>query len=216
MVQAVIFDFGGVLCFPPTTHQFASAARACGLSVDAFKAAFWANRPEYDTGLTSPEDYWQGIGRAAGREVDGPWIAAMVRHEIEFWSRYDDRVVAWISELRAHGFRTGILSNLPQPLGNHLRIDQRLLKHFDHITFSYELKVIKPEAAIYQHMIDGLGIKPEEGLFFDDRPENVAGARAAGLQAELFVSWEDLLENTPARYGLPAPAQVIQGVARPQ
>ncbi len=65
-------------------------------------------------------------------------------------------------------------------------------------------------------MIDGLGIQPEEGLFLDDRPENVEGARAVGLQAELFVSWEHLLESTPARYGLPVPVQAAQDVARRQ
>ncbi len=145
----------------------------------------------------------------------------MVRREIDFWSRYDDRVIAWIGELRAQGLRTGILSNLPQPLGEHLRIDRRLLKHFDYITFSNELKVIKPEAAIYQHMIHGLGIAPEDGLFLDDRPENVEGARAVGLHAELFNSWEDLLEGAPQRYALPvptlcAPEQPPQDVARPQ
>jgi methionine salvage enolase-phosphatase E1 len=67
------------------------------------------------------------------------------------------------------------------------------------------LNLIKPDAAIYEDMIEGLEIAPEEGLFFDDRPENVEGARAVGLRAELFDSWEKLIEGTPARYGLPVP-----------
>jgi putative hydrolase of the HAD superfamily len=206
MIKAVIFDFGGVLCFPPTDPQFESAARTCGLPVDDFLRAFWGTRPEYDAGLISAEEYWRGIARVAGREVDRAWIGDMVRLEIDFWSNYDGRVVAWVRELRAQGLRTGILSNLPQPLGRHLLADQQLLKHFDCRTFSYELELIKPDAAIYEDMIQGLGIAPEEGLFFDDRPENVEGARAVGLQAELFVSWENLIESAPARYGLPAPA----------
>jgi FMN phosphatase YigB (HAD superfamily) len=42
-------------------------------------------------------------------------------------------------------------------------------------------------------------------LFLDDREENVEGARAVGLQAELYSVWEDLSENIAPRYGLPLP-----------
>lgn len=206
MIEAVIFDFGGVLCFHPAQHQIEAAAQACGLPVDDFLRAFWGTRPEYDAGLISAEAYWRGVARIAGREADPAWIGDMIRREIDFWSNYDRRVVDWVAELREQGWKTGILSNLPQPLGKHLLQDQRLLKHFDFRTFSYELQLIKPDAAIYEDMIEGLGIAPEEGLFFDDRSENVEGARTVGLQAELYDSWEKLIEGTPARYGLPVPA----------
>ena len=59
---------------------------------------------------------------------------------------------------------------------------------------------------IYENAIRGLGVASEEALFLDDRQENVEGARAAGLHAELYVTWEDFVQETPARYGLPAPA----------
>jgi putative hydrolase of the HAD superfamily len=41
----------------------------------------------------------------------------------------------------------------------------------------------KPDAAIYRHAAEGLGVRPEEILFVDDREENVAGARAVGMVA---------------------------------
>jgi hypothetical protein len=43
-VRAVIFDFGGVLCFHPTQEQIARAAAACGLDPREFVAALWKNR----------------------------------------------------------------------------------------------------------------------------------------------------------------------------
>ncbi len=73
------------------------------------------------------------------------------------------------------------------------------------MTFSYELGFIKPEAPIYQHAIEGLGVEPAEALFLDDRPENVEGARAAGIHAVVFDSWEEFLERDCLRYGLPRP-----------
>ena len=40
-------------------------------------------------------------------------------------------------------------------------------------------------------------------LFIDDKIENVDGARAVGMRAELFTVWEEFVRDVPARYGLP-------------
>jgi putative hydrolase of the HAD superfamily len=203
-VCAVIFDYGGVLCFHPTEDQIARAAAKCGLEPREFVRALWRNRTAYDAGQ-DPNEYWSDIARSVGRTFDAPLIAQMVDCEIDFWSRFDTRPLAWIHQLRSAGARTGILSNLPRPLGAHLRERDGFLQHFDHVTFSFELNVVKPQRAIYEHAVRGLNIAPERALFLDDRPENIEGARAAGLQAELYSTWEDFVKETPARYELPAP-----------
>ena len=99
---------------------------------------------------------------------------------------------------------------LPEPIaqdGNGMGAEPGFLDHFDQVTFSYELGVIKPEAEIYHDAIRGLGVEPVEALFLDDRPENVEGGRAAGIHAELFTTWEEFLERDRMRYGLPEPQQ---------
>src|SRR3954469_14226516 len=105
-IDAVIFDFGGVLCFHPTEQQTRAAADACGLSLDAFLDAFWSNRVPYDAGQVTPRAYWNGVASSAG--VD-PFpkrvIADMSRREIDFWSHFDRRVFDWIEILRAHGLK---------------------------------------------------------------------------------------------------------------
>jgi putative hydrolase of the HAD superfamily len=198
-IRAVIFDYGGVLCFHPAQEKIDAAARLCGVPPEEFVRALWKNRLRYDAGQSS-RDYWTEAAGLMNRTFDDAMIEEMVRREVDFWSRFDDRVVAWIDQLRAAGFRTGILSNLPIPLGTHLRANG-LLEHFDHVTFSFELGCAKPERRIYEHAVAGLNIAPEEALFLDDRPENVAGAREAGLQSELYTTWEDFTE-IPRRYGL--------------
>lgn len=50
---------------------------------------------------------------------------------------------------------------------------------------SYELGVEKPSPAIYQAVVEGIGCRPEEIIFFDDCEENCEAARACGLQARL-------------------------------
>jgi len=64
--------------------------------------------------------------------------------------------------------------------------------------------LVKPQREIYDDAVRGLGVRPGEALFLDDRIENIQGAREAGLEAELFVSWEDFVGQIPGRYGLPA------------
>jgi putative hydrolase of the HAD superfamily len=203
-LRAVIFDYGNVVCRPPTQQQISEAAALCGLTVDEFLHAFWRNRREYDRG-TDAAGYWQDVAASGGRVFDEATVTEMMRREVDFWGRFDGRVLSWTQDLRCAGLRTGILSNLPHTLGHKLRADTGFLDHFDQVTFSCELGVVKPEAAIYRHAIEGLGVEPAEALFLDDRPENVEGARAAGIHAEVFTTWEEFLERDRARYGLPAP-----------
>lgn len=203
-IRAVIFDFGGVICFPPTEAQWREAASFCGADPAALQAAFWKDRDAYDCG-EDPRVYWKNIGARLGLAYDEATIDGLIRREIAFWSRFDTRVLRWAGDLRSLDFRTGILSNLPRPIGENLKSLSGFLDHFDEVTFSYELGVVKPHAAIYKSAVGSLGIESGEALFIDDRAANVEGARAVGLAAELFASWEDFLANGSAKYGLPAP-----------
>jgi putative hydrolase of the HAD superfamily len=204
LIRAVIFDFGNVLCFPPSQDKIARAARFCGWSEDAFLERFWRERLEYDAGRSTPLEYW---GTVTGEPFASRHLTGLIAMEIDFWTDYDVRPFHWIADLRAAGVSTGILSNLPRVLGEDLRsrelLSKRFLDHFDHATLSYELLTVKPQAAIYRHAIEGLQVAPEEALFLDDKIANVQGAIDAGLRAELFTTWEDFRKrDVPGLYGL--------------
>jgi FMN phosphatase YigB (HAD superfamily) len=59
-------------------------------------------------------------------------------------------------------------------------------------TFSAEVRLIKPDAAIYEHCLRGLDVAPSDTLFIDDREVNVAAAHAMGIHAVLFQSLAQL------------------------
>lgn len=216
VTRAVIFDFGGVLCFHPDEPRWRRAAETAGLPVGAFMSAFWANRIRYDAGLCQPAEYWHAVAHTAGTRIEDHSIPALIRREIELWNQYDSRVLAWTDQLRAEGCRTAILSNLPRPLGEELRGMPGFLEHFDHVTFSYELHKVKPQPEIYMDAIRGLNLPAGQALFLDDRPDNVEGARAVGLRALLYSTWEDFVAGGVAeRYALPAPV-FVEDVPRRQ
>jgi putative hydrolase of the HAD superfamily len=201
-ISAVIFDFGGVLCFHPVEDRFACIASLLGLSRPDFLRIFWKHRIEYDAGRVDARAYWTQIATAAGRPMDDSLLRILVQHEIELWNNYDQRIMSWAAHLQSSGIRTAILSNLPCTLGEALRATPGFLDPFDHVTFSYELKIVKPDAAIYHDAVRGVRVPPSEALFLDDKVENVEGARAVGLHAEIYTTWETFLAETIERYTL--------------
>ena len=54
------------------------------------------------------------------------------------------------------------------------------------------VKLIKPDAAIYQMLIERNGLTPESCVFIDDKPENCAAARDIGMDAIRFTDPNDL------------------------
>ena len=79
--------------------------------------------------------------------------------------------------------------------------ERAFFSRFRDIVVSGEVKLLKPDPAIYFLALDRFGLKPSEALFIDDREINVEGARAVGIQAHLFADADDLRARL-AREGL--------------
>ena len=76
-----------------------------------------------------------------------------------------------------------------------------ILGKFRGITVSGRVRLVKPDLAIFHHHAEHFGLEPGATLFFDDNPANVEGARAAGWNAEPFVSPTQLRADL-GRYGI--------------
>jgi putative hydrolase of the HAD superfamily len=188
-MEAVIFDYGGVLCFFPPDSEVDDLARACGMERNEFLKNYWSDRLRYDKGELTTAEYWNNLGRRVGRTYTDEQIAGFDERDVRFWLHYDQRMIDWALSLKKR-LKIGLLSNMPRSLGEYMKRHCAFLNDFDHVTLSYELRTVKPEPAIYEHACRALGVKPEQALFLDDKPENVVGAKNAGLGAELFQSAE--------------------------
>jgi HAD superfamily hydrolase (TIGR01509 family) len=60
------------------------------------------------------------------------------------------------------------------------------------LVWSYQLRVAKPDPAIYRYALERLGTRPEETLFLDDKAENVETAVAMGMKGLIFSTVEKL------------------------
>jgi putative hydrolase of the HAD superfamily len=127
----------------------------------------------------------------------------------EMWARINPPIVEWAKRMQSSGVKTGLLSNMPVSMIQYARKNFGWLSNFDHQTFSAEVRVVKPDAAIYQHSIDGLKVAASEALFVDDRATNVEGARAVGLKAIQFRSVTQLGDDL-GKLGFPVlPASAL-------
>jgi putative hydrolase of the HAD superfamily len=69
----------------------------------------------------------------------------------------------------------------------------------DLIVYSHEVGMSKPDPRIYQLACDRLGVRPEQVVFLDDRPDFVEAALEAGITAILFQDNEQAIADIEAR-----------------
>ena len=102
------------------------------------------------------------------------------------WMDLNPAMLAWIPRIKQAGFRLGILSNMGDGVLDYMRPRFSWLDQFDHLTWSCELGVVKPDPAIYLHTVKKLSVSPDQALFIDNLEKNIVGAEAVGLHAALF------------------------------
>lgn len=111
-------------------------------------------------------------------------VAEVLAH----WCRIDlnERMLALVDRVRAAGVITAMGTNQNPVRGRHMLANLPYAEHFDALFHSWQIGYAKPDPAFFTHIVDALGVAPDEAVFVDDLAENVAGAREAGLNAVHF------------------------------
>lgn len=200
-ITTVIFDYGCVLSLAPAPADFESLRKASGLELPAFEETYWRYRDAYDVDALDASGYWQEFGRDVGRSLSPVEIRKLADLDCQLWEKSNLVMVEWVRLLRGRGLKAAVISNMPRYVGDYLRHTHRWLGLFNHTCFSGELKILKPDPAIFQRCLKALGETASQTLFLDDREVNVAAARALGLNAIVFQSVPQLQTDLEA-YGL--------------
>lgn len=111
------------------------------------------------------------------------------------WGNANEEMVSWLRQLRHEGIKTALLSNIHPAMITYLKKNFDWLELFHIPTLSAEVRLIKPDPAIYEHTLRGLGVKADETLFVDDREINIQVARELGIHALRFRSVAQLRED---------------------
>ena len=191
MRMNLIFDFGGVvfrwqpaaLIARELPHRAATPAAAQALA-DAFFQGYGGDWGEFDRGTVEVPDL---VSRIARRLDLSPQEVLKVVDGVPAELQPIEATVQWLRELKSAGHRLLFLSNMPAPYADHLERAHDFLRWFEDGVFSARVRLAKPDAEIFEHALRQFGLRPQEALFFDDHPANVASAGALGLQAVQFL-----------------------------
>jgi putative hydrolase of the HAD superfamily len=203
-VSAIIFDYGNVLCSSPLAAEIEGMANILNLQVADFQQRYWQDRLSFDRAALDPASYWNTV---AGRQLSPSDIERVQQIDSASWSHPDPVMPQWAQRVRAAGFRTGLLSNMPAPVRDYI-VRCPWLPEFHHSTFSCDLRSTKPSPEIYQHSLAGLGVSPSDALLLDDRVENVHAAEALGIHAILFTTPQALPHELDRRFAIHVPLVV--------
>ncbi|HEY2126834.1 MAG TPA: HAD family phosphatase [Streptosporangiaceae bacterium] len=202
----VLFDYGNVICQPQPEPDIARLAEAAGCPVAELLPPYWAYRLDYDRAALDVTSYWQQVAADLGGSFTEAQIAELSRLDAGSWLHLRPGSVQLVADLAAAGVRLAVLSNAPGDTAQAVA-GLPVAAHFEHLMFSCDLKLAKPDPECFRAALAVLRAAPADVIFLDDRPDNVAGAAALGIRSIHFTGPETARADL-ARYGVePAPKE---------
>ena len=210
MVEAVIWDFGGVFTTSPF-DAFNRYERERGLPVDVIRninsidpdTNAWARIERSEVDAATFDQLFREEAGAIGHDIRGADVLALLSGDLR------PAVVAAFFACKAR-FKVGcITNNAPTGKGAGMSSDSEKAKQiaevfaqFDHVIESSKAGVRKPDPRIYQMMCDALGVKPQACIYLDDLGINLKPAREMGMHTIKVTSERQLLEDLSRAVGL--------------
>ena len=149
------------------------------------------------------------VGRADLKEIIEPYLKEWgwpktVDDFLNEWFEYehvlDEEIIEYIQKLRAQGIHCYVATNQEKYRAKYMIDKMGFGKSFEKLFASAHLGVLKPDQQYYQKVLDDIGAKKDEVLFWDDREENIVGAKKFGIHAEFFDSFDSFKKIMEEKY----------------
>ena len=196
-IENVIFDLGNVIVDLNMPRAEAMLQELAGLSFMHAKGKDLEIFLQFESGLISEAIFLNYILGKSPRSVQALDI---IRAWNAMLGDIPLRRLQMMKELQDR-YRVFILSNTNE---THIRYTrQHISTHYGasgfeayvhHPFYSHDLKCRKPDAIIYEKVMEHAGIEPATTLFFDDHPDNIAAAQKAGIQAMLVDPNDEIID----------------------
>ncbi|WP_045220842.1 HAD family hydrolase [Desulfonatronum thioautotrophicum] len=191
-VQAVLFDFGGVLADEGFYHGLHQVAREGGLDGETFFSA--VSREIYTCGYlegrVDESVFWARIETVIGL----PLPAETVRRIILDGFVLRPWMLDFVRALRQSGVRVAMLSDQTNWLDE---LDSRhgFYAEFEQVFNSYRLGISKYRPETFLRVLGELGLQPGQALFVDDNAGHIQRAKEVGLKTILFADQEAFISG---------------------
>lgn len=191
MIKLIIFDLGGILVPEKKPAILEHVAKEIGCT----KEQLDKNLKEYDEALTKGEitlkEFYRKLLKRCTIEKNPDEI---VKKHIEEYKRVStqrsEEIISLIEELKIN-YEVVALTNTEIEMGNYNR-EHGLFQYFERAFLSTEMHMKKPDAMIFQKVLDECNVTADEALFIDDKEENTEGARELGILCILYENPKQL------------------------
>lgn len=187
MIKNVIFDIGNVLMrFDYKTYikELLGDDRV----IEKVNNAIW--RTGYWNDLDRGEPTEKMFGLMLDAEPDCKAEITLAFENVGQCCHRMEYAISWIKELKSRGYKVLYLSNYATNTMNAAPHVLDFIPYMDGGVFSCDIKAVKPDPVIYQTICEKYDLVPEECVFLDDFVDNVEAARAFGMNAIHFESYE--------------------------
>jgi len=198
MIKAIIFDFGNVICSFTNEVLIEKIARLTNKSKEEIFDLIYKKSDitkRFETGLISSQDFFEELSNLCGLSVGYEELK-------KIYSENKFTPIEGMNELiesLKKKYKIGLLSNTSEWDFEYLVKAAPIVKTFNSITTSFEVKAMKPDERIFLDAVTKLGLKPEECIYTDDIWEYVEIAESMGIKAIQFIGIEkfesDLKKN---------------------
>ena len=179
MIKAVLFDCFGVLltdALQIVRDKHAESDPVGAADIQAIVAS--AN-----LGIISRAESNKRVANILGISVEE------FRSQIDIGEVRNTALFSHILNLRKN-YKTAMLSNISRESLDRRFASDELTSYFDAVITSGEAGYVKPSPEIYEIAAERLSLRCDECIFVDDRERFVDGARAVGMQAFVYVDFE--------------------------
>lgn len=191
-IDAVLFDFGGVIAEEGFKQGLAAIARAQGLDERTFIEVAYDTiySTGYVLGKVPESTFWNSLRKKTGIKGDD----AFLRNEI--FSRFivRDWMIDLVRSLKTVGIKVGILSDQTDMLDT-LDKKYNFFRLFDYVFNSYHMGKGKRDPSLFDDIVHALDTEPDRILFIDDDAGNTARAKKKGWNAIQYVDRESFLKD---------------------
>ena len=208
MIEAVIWDFGGVFTTSPF-EAFARYEREKGLPENIIRQInganhlenAWARFERAELDLDGFDKAFAAEASALGHHVPGRDVIGLLAGD------FRPEVIEALRRVKAAGLKTGcITNNVPSnqtgSADGRSLYAREVMELFGHVIESAKTGVRKPNPRIYQMMCEALKVKPDVCAFLDDLGVNLKPARAMGMTTIKVESGPQAIKELEAATGL--------------
>lgn len=188
MSRFVVFDIGNVLlAFQPLSYlmRFFDEDTAREVKRIVFSPEVFG---VYEKGIYTREDL------IAIQCAHYPKLKDEITFAANHWGEMNEPIgESWknVLKLKEEGYALYLLSNMGKDWKEMLWTDYPEFEQFDGAVFSFEIGVNKPDIRIYRRLLEKYHLRAADGIFVDDRQENVAAAVSLGMRGVVFrEGWE--------------------------